>query len=451
MCAAVFTVCFASGAFARLALLSSEYSTSLADDYELSTPATSAPCRREGHFLLMHGHDPLSAGGACAPNPPLLLTTLAALNDSTQLYVLLGADLLCAALLLSAAPVRIAGALAAGAYLLTPWPIAACAAGSSAMLPGLAVLAASHLAGRGWAVAASAALGCGGMLNPDAAWLLFALTALTMPPASASRRVPSSIEAATALVRCGSAYALTVCAGIALLAPRFGGVSHLVRRTLGAWLDAEPVLFTTPNVGLWWYWMVQAFLPIRPTFVLALHTLPRLCVPCLALRLPCHRRSASPPPPSAAQSAAQTVASASGAPPHQLPTMLCMALSHGVLTATKLAPTMPEIMLALAFVASQIDGRLLDATGRLLPIACLAIGNAALAVRPLLSRWLDAREINANFFYAATVALASGQLLLVYELAAAAMQAEADEDAARGVARVQRVWRRRAAEKLKGG
>ena len=58
-------------------------------------------------------------------------------------------------------------------------------------------------------------------------------------------------------------------------------MSHLLRRTIGAWLDGEPLLFSTPNFGLWWYLMSTAYLPLRPTFALAFHTLPRLCVPSL--------------------------------------------------------------------------------------------------------------------------------------------------------------------------
>ena len=123
-----------------------------------------------------------------------------------------------------------------------------------------------------------------------------------------------------------------------------------------------------------------------------------------------------------------------------------MALSHAVLTATKHAPTMSEIAISISFLISQIDHRTLACTSKLLPIAALTTLLSALAARPLLARWLDGRELNPNFFYAATVALGAGQLLAIYDVAAAALQAEAEErEAGVGAACVQRAWRRHAA------
>ena len=107
---------------------------------------------------------------------------------------------------------------------------------------------------------------------------------------------------------------------------------------------------------------------------------------------------------------------------------MALALSLGVLVATKPHPTLPEVVLATAFVASQLDDRTL-ASLRLLPAACLGLGVGALASAPLLSAWLDTRQLNANFFYAATVLTGAAQLLLVYDVAAAALHVarEAEE------------------------
>jgi hypothetical protein len=121
--------------------------------------------------------------------------------------------------------------------------------------------------------------------------------------------------------------------------------------------------------------------------------------------------------------------------------LLSAALSHAVLTATKRAPTTPEIIIGLAFVGTQLDERILAHASRLLPIACAALINGGLAARYLLTRWVDERELNANFFYAATVLFGGGQLLFIYEIAASALAAQAMED--KGATGVQRAWRRK--------
>ena len=407
---------FAIGGLARFFYARSSSSSLAGDDYALATPATSAPCRREGLHLLLHGHDPLAPGGACAAQPPLLLATLATLPPNTQLHALILADLLCAALLLLAAPPQqpLAGLVAATIHLLSPSTIFACAAGSSAMLHGLLVLVATHSCARGHALPAAATLATAAMLAPDAIWMLIPLAALSTVTSSTTHT--ASITAA----RTATAFCLFTCVWLLLLAPRFGGVTHLLRRTIGAWLDGEPLLFSTPNFGLWWYLMSTAYLPLRPTFALAFHTLPRLCVPSLALSL---RQ------PSSSSSSSSS------------PSLLSAALSHAVLTATKRAPTTPEIVLSLAFVGAQLDERILAHASRLLPIACAALINGGLAARYLLTRWVDERELNANFFYAATVLFGGGQLLFIYEIAASALAAQAMED--KGATGVQRAWRRK--------
>ena len=413
-------VSFALGAVARYSLLSTSYGTTL-DYYQLSTPATSAPCLHEGHHLSNHGHDPLAIGGACAPQPPLLIVTLATLCSSLQLYVLLAGDLLCAVLLLHAAPAPTVGVFAAVAHLLAPWSIAASATGSSTMLHGLAMLVMAHLGARSHALAAMAAIAIACMLAPDAVCMIFAVVALSNAAGSPTLQVSCPEIATIAVVRCASAFGLAMCTGLALLAPQFGGTSHLLRRTHGAWVDAEPSYVTTPNVGLWWHLFTQAFLPIRPTFVLAMHTLPRLCVPCLALAVLTH------PPPTSQTKSTPAIAA---------PSLRRVALSHVVLTVTKLGPTVPEIILALAFVGSQLDERFL--INRLLPLACIAIAIAVVTIRSLLLRWFDARELNANFYYAATMLHGTGHLLIAYELSAAPMRNDAEARADCNVTCVQR-------------
>lgn len=439
VCEVAAAVCFAFGVAARLTLLRSSLATTLADDLILATPAASLPCRREGLYLMSRGHDPLAPEGGCAQVPPVLIVTLAALEDAplsqppphVQQHALLAADTICALLLYLSAPVQAIGVVAAAVHLLSPWTVAGCAAGSSAMLHGLVALAAAHLGARGWTLASALALAVGVMLTPDALWLSFALAALAAATSAPSRTGTASLAAkATAVLRFGSAAGLAICALLALLAPSFGGVAHLLRRTVGAWLAAEPILYVQPNVGLWWYLLGVAFLPLRPTFVAAMHSLPRLCVVGLALRLPTHmprgRRLAAPP-----------------RDPASPPSLLGVALAHAVITTTKLAPTLPEIVLAFAFVGAQLDGPLRECMGNTGTFGALALVLGALACGPLLSGWLDARQVNANFFYAATVLLGAGQMSLIYDITAAALLRDAEAVAVEGLTKVQRAWRGR--------
>ena len=84
----------------------------------------------------------------------------------------------------------------------------------------------------------------------------------------------------------------------------------------------------------------------------------------------------------------------------------------------------------------------LACTARLSRVGALAVLHASVAIGPLLSGWLDARQLNANFFYAATVLLGAGQLLIIYDVATAALLLHAERTAHVCAARVQRAWRR---------
>ena len=119
-------------------------------------------------------------------------------------------------------------------------------------------------------------------------------------------------------------------------------------------------------------------------------------------------------------------------------TALCLA----VVVATKAAPTTPEIVAATALVAAQLEQRVLRCT-RHLPGAVITLALSLVVGRPLLSSWLDQRELNANFFFAATLLIGVGQLLLVYDVSAAALHADAHDAATASVSRLQRAWRSR--------
>ena len=97
----------------------------------------------------------------------------------------------------------------------------------------------------------------------------------------------------------------------------------------GAWARGDG---QRPGVGLWWCLLAQVFPASRAHFVFALHVLPRLCLLPLA----------APPP---------------------LP-LLCAALSFGVVTAFKPHLAMPDVVLALALLGTQLDASRSATRGR---------------------------------------------------------------------------------------
>jgi hypothetical protein len=365
----------------------------------LLPPSSSSSCRREGAFLLRQGLSPLSHGGLCSSQPPLLLAALGGLHEWTATALLIGCDLACAWLLLRLSAQRGTGLLACGVFLCSPWAVLASASGSSATLPGLCALASIHLAAHGRALLAAVPLALGTLVAPDLAWMCFPAAGLV----AASSQTNSG--ALAAVQRFLSATALVASLAMSCLAiPPLGGLRNLVRGTFGAWLGGGPV-HGIPNVGLWWYLMAEVYVPLRPPFVAALHLLPRLCIPALALRM--HRSLMAAPPPQRRRLSRSLSLR-----------VRCSAIALATVVFTRQAPSPPEIVLALALLGSQLDDRTIGAT-RHLPHAAVAIGIGAFTAHPLLGAWVESRELNANFFYAASLLLSGGALLAVYDVAAA--------------------------------
>ena len=438
---------FAMGILTR-AYAASSFAAAYETDAELSTPRSSAWCRREGVFLLRRAVSPLEHAGPCPAHPPLLLSTLGAMPPSAASVTLLLADLLsAAALLVLPSPVgRQQAAAACATVLLSPWNVVACAAGSSAALPGLGVLVAVCLASLpsrgGSPLLAAATLGMATHLAPDMGWMVFSVAALVASSASCatagsagsagsaaqSPNAPNAADADTDLavgvaqaVRFVAAYALSVLLlahVLTQLEPAYGGSAmRLLGAVLGQWLGGPPI-HDEPALGLWWYISTEVFLPLRPFLVAAFHVLPRLCVPCLALRLW----------PTTAGRASVTSPTSRGSKSSPPPSLMCAALSLAIVTVTQYTLCVAEVVMPLCLLATQVDRRVLSCT-RHLPLAGGALAFGLLTVRPTLSRWLDARELNANFFYAAALALSGGQLLGLHDVAAAAIQATLHEEA----------------------
>ena len=144
----------------------------------------------------------------------------------------------------------------------------------------------------------------------------------------------------------------------------------------------------------------------------ALHVLPRLCLLPLAARL------------------------------RRWP-LLCAALSFGVVTAFKPHLAMPDVVLALALLGTQLDASLIGHARPSLLAAGAALLVGALACRPLLRGWLGARALNANFAFAASLLLGVAQSEALLALTAAALRRDWAVVGARGATRIQRAWRRR--------
>ena len=214
---------FAAGAAARWVAFASGIGGALEFDPLVVPAAASAPCRREAAFLLRRGlHSSAGAdGAACAGLPPLQLAwhawahglSLPAVAAHGEFVGILALELACAALLLlHGGSSSAAGRLACAALLLSPWNVAACAAGSTAALHSLLVLVAAHAALRGATLVAAAALAVATALCLDHAWLLPALLCVVVaapPPSPTPEAATATAEAAAAAAETAAAAAET--------------------------------------------------------------------------------------------------------------------------------------------------------------------------------------------------------------------------------------------------
>jgi hypothetical protein len=241
---------------------------------------------------------------------------------------------------------------------------------------------------------AALALAC--LLSPDYVWLLAPLVGM-----SNSQWVRLLIAFILSL------FMLLACTIVVLR----GSWQDLAHGFL-VWLDGGP-LHGVPDVGLWWYLGALTFIPLRQPLATALHLLPRLCIPCMAVTFNGFKR------PHGMEDDDTSPTRAGGAGRDRgIPSCLCLALCLTVVTATKMQPTVPEVIVSLAFTASQLNEHLLRDSLHV-PLAMAAICLGIFCSGPLLSQWLDARQLNPNFLYVATLVVVGGQLLLVYDVVSA--------------------------------
>lgn len=378
---------FALGCAMRLLARRYAHLPSLETSLLLNAPHHSRQARLEAKVLpsLHHAHHHARDTDVATAVPPLLLL-LERLDDATLFALLVMADLAVAFCLRRLAPSSLAPSLC---YILAPWTCATAAALCTISLPLSAVLGAICLADGGREIASALCLGVATFVSPDAVWLLPATCAL-LP----GRRPPRGRLCATYL---GVLLAL-------LAASRLAAGSWHFCVALKVW--ASPTALR-PNFGIMWYLLAQVFPIHRSSFHFALGVLPKLCLAPLV-----HRISAASARPAA-------------------------AISLLLVTAYAPHPTANELTAALALVASTCDARLISKARRP-PMFLGAIAvSAAIAMHPLLERWLVCRELNPNFAFADTVALAAALSLLALDLAKASIHCEREDIAA---LRLQRAW-----------
>ena len=382
------------------------------DSYDLSSPFTAVDSVREGAFLLRRGMSPYDS--PICRHPFLLLQLLDAADRSGALVpLLLGAHVLTAWALSRLARAiqphdrctpRIIGAV----YLLSPWNVAACITRSSAGVSHLLTAVGLLMAHAGATAGAATAVALAAYTAPDAAWLLPATALLCASRARVRGGVLGGRGVAHVARFVG--WCAACLAGL-LLASRAGLGSWSFLRVYAAWLTAED---NQPNCGAWWYLLVQVFPPQRPVMVAAIHLLPRLFLPLLALKL--RRRP-----------------------------LLAACLSAAYGHSCQAYPTAGCLCFSLALAAACCDAELRRRTAHAPPAAVLLL--ATLSCLPSLRiGWLERRMLNANFPYAATLLLNAAHAGLLLDVTAAALGRDALAAAHAAAARVQRAWRRRQAQ-----
>ena len=100
--------------------------------------------------------------------------------------------------------------------------------------------------------------------------------------------------------------------------------------------------------------------------------------------------------------------------------------------------------MAIVLLLAQLDRVLLRHTKNMqLGLGLMLFG---LALGPsTCNLWLEARSLNANFYYATTLILSAGHALLVYDIVGAALGCDEQTHSSCTLAarRLQRSWRRR--------
>ena len=379
---------------------------------EVEAPTTSVWSVREGAHLLSEHGDPYAS--RLVRHPPLLLLLLHAADERGLLPALLLCAHVATAWMVSLLTHgRAASRLVGVALLACPWSVAACLELSSVCVPHALTLAALVAAHRARTVSSAAALALAAYSNPDATWLVPAVALLCASRAGSGSSESSRHRRGASAVFVGW-FACWLAA--LLLGSRAAlGSWGFVDAVYGAWVRADT---PRPNVGLWWYLSLEAFPRERSPLVIALHVVPRLCVAPLALRL---RRSPL------------------------LAACWCAALL-GAVGPYALAP---DATLSLALIASQLVGApplpaaaLRAQLSTLAPAAFVGAVVALGMLAPLRRGWLERRTLNANFYYAATVAHGAAQTYLLYDVAAAAVARDLRLVLPPAATRIQRVWRR---------
>ncbi|ORY34468.1 PIG-U-domain-containing protein [Rhizoclosmatium globosum] len=363
---------------------------------EVATPLTSFKRLKEGIHLFRNNIDPYEGGPF--HQPPLILALFHILPQVLTPYLFPLIDLLTSILLLQIAktykyrpfppqpekdetvPVDtpLDPEIAAAVYLLNPWTLAACVGRSTGVVTSLAVVAGVYFATRGRRVGCMVSLAFAAYCGVWAGMLVLPC-GLLIAGVNKTKQLPTLLS--------GSVLFATFTFAYLLLSNLLMGSWFFLSSTYGT-LFLVPDL--TPNIGLSWYIFIEMFDQFRLFFLLVFQIfVVAFCVP-LSIKF------------------------------NEQP-LLVVTLLLVVTSAFKSYPEVGDVGLYVPFVFMHQE--LFKYMKNLYLITHLAL--AATILLPLFyNLWIYAGSGNANFFYAITLVVGVGQVLLIGDLIAASLRRE---------------------------
>ncbi|KAI9340868.1 GPI transamidase subunit PIG-U [Obelidium mucronatum] len=383
------------GVALRVALIQhTGLTTLIANRIEVSTPVTSYKRMQEGVFLFRNNIDPYDGG--VFHQPPLLLALFHVLPEQIVPYFFIAVDVLCALMLVQIAKRRtfvrfhdkddettpldsdLNPLFVAAAFLLNPLSLLTCLGKATLPLNSLCVIAAVFYATKGNRVLSLLFLSL-------ASYMTLYPVMLVLPIAVLLSKKHGSHPIKTTL-SCLSLMSVLLLSWL--------GISNLL---MGSWNFIEATYGTlilvpdlTPNIGLSWYIFIEMFDQFRLFFLLVFQVfVVAFCVPLTVKFFD---------------------------QPLFVVTLFCI-----ITAAFKSYPSFGDIALYIPFVF--IHQELFKYMKNLYLTTYL--GLVACILLPLFyNLWIYAGSGNANFFYAITLVVGVGQVLLLGDLIGSMLRRE---------------------------
>ncbi|KAJ3392779.1 hypothetical protein HDU84_003517 [Entophlyctis sp. JEL0112] len=386
----------AAGIGLRVVLMQqSAIADAVAARVEVSTPVTAFKRMQEGVFLFRNNVDPYDGG--LFHQAPFLLALFHAVDERAMKIIFILVDVLISVLLLGIARTRAAQfekqtwvessktsggksndptipsdapldpKFVAAAYLVNPLSILTCLARSTLVFNSLAVVAAVFAATRGSRVASMFFLSFAAYLSVYPVMLILPFGLLI---AQAKKLDPLQ-----SIFSCSVFFAACLMAWLGL-SNLLMGSWNFVANTYGVILLVPDL---TPNIGLWWYIFIEMFDQFRLFFLIVFQVF------VFAFSVPLTLKFNEHP-------------------------MFLVGLFLIIIAAFKSYPSVGDVALYIPFVLMYQE--LFKYMKRLYVIVNL--GAYSLVLLPLFyNLWIYAGSGNANFFYAITLVVGMGQVLLI--------------------------------------